>query len=56
MASEKPAYYLDRAREEREAAASAPTPALASVHEELASMYERKAREEERKLEFQLTE
>ena len=56
MASHKPAYYLDRAAEEREAAAVAPTSALAKVHQELAAMYERKAREEERKLAFELTE
>ena len=56
MASEKPAYYLARAAEERDAAASAPTASLARVHEDLAAMYERKAREEERKLAFELTE
>ena len=56
MASEKPAYYLARAAEERDAAANAPTASLARVHEELAAMYDRKAREAERALEFQLTE
>ena len=56
MASERPEYYRARAAEERESAASAPTAALAQVHHDLAAMYERKAREEERKLEFELTE
>jgi hypothetical protein len=56
MASERPEYYRARAAEERSSAASAPTPALARVHDDLAAMYERKAREEERKLAFELTE
>lgn len=55
MASERPEYYRGRAAEERLAAADAPTPSLARVHEDLAAMYERKAREEERKRAFELT-
>ncbi|HXG81679.1 MAG TPA: hypothetical protein VNJ05_07745 [Sphingomicrobium sp.] len=55
MASEKPDYYLARAAEERAAAASAPTPTLARVHEDLAAMYDRQARAAERALEFELT-
>jgi hypothetical protein len=54
MASETREYYLTRAAEERNAAASAPTPALARVHEDLAAMYERQAREAERAREFHL--
>ena len=56
MASERPEYYLGRAAEERDAAASAPTASLARVHDDLAAMYERKARDAERKLSFVLTE
>ena len=47
MASERPEYYLARAAEEREAAASAPTAALARVHHDLAVMYDRMAKEAE---------
>jgi hypothetical protein len=54
MASERPQYYLARATEERAAAASAPTPAIARTHSNLAAMYERQAREAERAREFQL--
>ena len=54
MSSERPEYYLARAAEERAAAASAPTPALARVHDDLAAMYERQAREAERARAFQL--
>jgi hypothetical protein len=43
MSSERPEYYLARAAEERAAAASAPTPALARVHDDLAAMYGRMA-------------
>jgi len=43
MASEQPDYYRARAAEERNAAASAPTPALARVHDDLAAMYDRMA-------------
>jgi hypothetical protein len=48
MASETREYYLARAAEERAAAASAPNPSLARVHENLAVMYDRMAREAER--------
>ena len=51
MSSERPEYYRNRAAEERDAAAKAPKPALARVHDELASMYDQMAREAERKLE-----
>jgi hypothetical protein len=43
MASERPEYYRARAAEERHAAARAPTPALARVHDDLAMMYDRMA-------------
>lgn len=48
MASERPEYYLARAAEERDAAACAPTPAIARTHSDLAAMYDRMAREAER--------
>jgi hypothetical protein len=51
MASEQPEYYRARAAEERNAAASAPTPSLARVHDDLAAMCDRQAREAERELE-----
>jgi hypothetical protein len=51
MAAEQPEYYLARAAEERNAAASAPTAALARVHDDLAVMYDRMAKEAERELE-----
>ena len=54
MSSERPDYYFARAAEERSAAASAPSPALARVHEDLAAMYERQARESERARAFEL--
>lgn len=47
MASETRDYYLARAAEERAAAASAPNAALARVHDDLAAMYDRMAREAE---------
>ena len=47
MASRRPAYYHARAAEERASAASAPTPALARVHQDLAAMYDRQAKEAE---------
>lgn len=50
MASERPEYYRARADEERASAASAPTPAIAGVHDDLAAMYDRMAREAEREL------
>ena len=48
MSSERPEYYRSRAAEERDAAASAPNASLARVHEDLAAMYDRMAREAER--------
>ena len=54
MQSERPEFYLARAAEERAAAASAPTPALARVHEDLAAMYDRQAREAEQIVEPEL--
>jgi hypothetical protein len=51
MSSERPEYYLARAAEERSAAASAPNGSLARVHDDLAAMYDRMAREAERELE-----
>jgi len=51
MASERPEYYRARAAEERSAATHAPTPALARVHDDLAAMYDRQAKEAERELE-----
>ena len=51
MASQRPEYYLNRAAEERSSAANAPTSALARVHEDLAAMYDRMAREAQRELE-----
>ncbi|HET9337258.1 MAG TPA: hypothetical protein VFO12_12720 [Sphingomicrobium sp.] len=56
MASERPEYYRARAAEERAAAASAPTAAIARTHNDLAVMYDRMAKEAERELEFELTE
>jgi hypothetical protein len=51
MSSERPEYYLARAAEERDAATSAPNPSLARVHDDLAAMYDRLAREAGRELE-----
>lgn len=48
MSSECPEYYRSRAAEERAAAASAPNPAIARTHNDLAAMYDRMAREAER--------
>lgn len=50
MASDQREYYRSRAAEERDAAASAPNPTLARVHEDLAAMYDRMAKAEEREL------
>ena len=50
MSSERPEYYRTRAAEERSAAASAPTAAIARTHNDLATMYDRMAREAEREL------
>jgi hypothetical protein len=54
MASRRPEYYRARAAEERTAASDAPTPALARVHQDLAAMYERQAREAEQIIEPEL--
>lgn len=51
MASEQREYYLARAVAERDAAASAPNAALARVHDDLAAMYDRMAKDAERELE-----
>ncbi len=51
MASERPEYYRARAAEERSAAARAPTASLARVHDDLAAMYDRMAKEAERERE-----
>jgi hypothetical protein len=56
MSSERLEYYLARAAEERDAAASAPNPAIARTHNDLAAMYDRMAREAERKPEPALAE
>ncbi len=48
MSSEHPEYYRTRAAEERAAAASAPNATLARVHNDLAAMYDRMAKEAER--------
>jgi hypothetical protein len=48
MASEQPEYYRARAAEERSAATNAPNASLARVHDDLAAMYDRMAREAER--------
>jgi hypothetical protein len=50
MASERPEYYRTRAAEERASAANAPTPAIGRVHDDLAAMYDRQAKEAEREL------
>ena len=51
MASEQRDYLLARAAEERKAAASAPNASLARVHDDLAMMYVRMAKEAERQSE-----
>lgn len=48
MSAEQPEYYRSRAAEERDAAASAPNASLARVHDDLAAMYDRMAKEAER--------
>jgi hypothetical protein len=48
MASETRDYYLARAAEERDAASHAPTRSIFRFHDEMAAMYDRKAREAER--------
>jgi len=54
MAFDQLDYCLARAAEERGAAASAPSPALARTHEELAAMYERQAKKWELARAFEL--
>jgi hypothetical protein len=54
MATEGPRYYRDRAAEERSAADSAPNRGIFRFHDEMAAMYERKAREAERSPEPEL--
>jgi hypothetical protein len=56
MASEQREYFLARAAEERDAAASAPNAAIARTHRDLATMYDRMAKEAEREQELALTE
>ena len=48
MSSERPEYYRTRAAEERNAAAKAPTASIFRFHDELATMYDRMAKEAER--------
>jgi hypothetical protein len=45
MMSKQPEYYVTRAAEERAAAARAPNASLARVHDDLAAMYDRMAKE-----------
>jgi hypothetical protein len=45
MASEQREYYLARAAEERSAAVRAPNATLARVHDDLAVMYDRMAKD-----------
>ena len=47
MASEQRDYFLARATEERASAASAPNASIARVHEDLAAMYDRLAKDAE---------
>lgn len=56
MSSERPEYYRSRAAEERDAAASAPNASIARVHDDLAVMYDRMAKEAEREPEPALTD
>jgi hypothetical protein len=51
MASERPEYFRNRAAEERAAAASAPNRGIFRFHDEMAAMYERRAKVAERELE-----
>ena len=44
MASERPEYYRARAAEERRAASLAPNAGVFRFHDEMAAMYDRKAR------------
>lgn len=52
MASEQRDYYLARAAEERDAAAHAPNRSIFRFHDEMAAMYDRKARDAEREREL----
>jgi len=45
MASETREYYLARAAEERNAASHAPTASIFRFHDEMATMYDRMAKE-----------
>lgn len=56
MASERPEYYLARAAEERDAASRAPTAGIFRFHDELATMYDRMAKEAEQLLEPELAD
>jgi hypothetical protein len=56
MASERPDYYLARAAEERDAAASAPNAGIARTHHDLAAMYDRMAKEAQREQETALAD
>ena len=51
MPSERPEYYRNRAAEERNAASRAPSASIARFHDELATMYDRMAKDAERELE-----
>lgn len=51
MASETREYYLARAAEERNAASQAPTASIFRFHDEMATMYDRMAKEAEREQE-----
>ena len=48
MSAEQREYYQARAAEERNAASHAPNAGIARVHDDLAAMYDRMAREAER--------
>lgn len=51
MPTEQPEYYRSRAAEERNAASRAPNAGIARVHDDLAAMYDRMAKEAERERE-----
>lgn len=56
MHAERPEYYRSRAAEERNAASRAPNPGIARFHDELATMYDRMAKDAEREREPALAE
>ena len=56
MSSERPEYYRSRAAEERNAASQAPTASIFRFHDEMATMYDRMAKEAERELETALAD